>query len=190
MRRHLISRILSSGGWRENSTILTAQTRINYDTTSEQSNSKNRHDDMATTSTTIATVYSSEQQDDGAAAWLLSLASGDERACSSPSWQETSCTDGHAIARCAAVIKDADADVYRRGLAVLALGRTLGREIGRSQSEDSVAAIGAFRQVQQYDRWCWDLAVVLVAMHQVFWYTLSSFQIFAKLDTRLVPGIQ
>lgn len=94
---------------------------------------------MATTSTAIATVYSSEQ-DDGSAAWLLSLASGHERACSSPF------TDGEAIARCAAVIKDAEANVYRRGLAVLALGRTLGREIGRTQSGDPIA-IEAFRQV-------------------------------------------
>lgn len=122
-------------GWREKSTIQTVQSTAN-----DTSQPKNRHDEMATTSATIAAVC--DEQDDGAA-WLVSLASADERGCSFS--QTQTCVDD-AVARCAAVIKDAEANVYRRGLAVLALGRTLGRELGRSQSGDSVA-VGAFRQV-------------------------------------------
>lgn len=101
---------------------------------------------MTTTSATIAAVYG--DQDNGAE-WLVSLASADERA---PSFSQTQTCADDAIARCAAVIKDAEADVYIRGLAVLALGRTLGRELGRSQSRDSVA-VGAFRQVCMICRW-------------------------------------
>lgn len=102
---------------------------------------------MATASATIAVVCS-EQDDDGAG-WLFSLASADERACS---FLQTQISADDIIARCAAVVKDVEADVYRRGLAVLVLGRTLGRELGRSQSGDSVA-IGAFRQVCMYKQY-------------------------------------
>lgn len=110
---------------------------------------------MAATSATIAAVCGG--QGDGAA-WLVSLASADERASSFS--QAQTCADDD-IARCAAVVKDGEADVYERGLAVLALGRTLGRELGSSQSRVSVA-VGAFRQVCMYDRPLFSLSYTFI----------------------------
>ena len=123
---------------------------------------------MATTSATIAAVYGG--QDDGAE-WLVSLASADERACSFS--QTQTCADD-AIARCAAVVKDAEAHVYKRGLAVLALGRTLSRELGRTQSRDSVS-VGALRQVCLVGGW----SRVVIHFHK--------FKFDARIYTH-VPG--
>lgn len=90
-----------------------------------------------------------EEQDDlGDTAWLLSVATPDERALSLQTRCAAQEAAADAISRCSAIIKDADAHVYRRGMAVLALGRTLGRELGKPQSRNS-ACMQEFRQVSQ-----------------------------------------
>lgn len=50
-----------------------------------------------------------------------------------------------AIGRYAAIIKDTDAHVYRRGMAVLAMGKVLGRELGKLSGNS--ASVQKFRQV-------------------------------------------
>lgn len=60
------------------------------------------------------------------------------------------CSDGiggspDAIGRYAAIIKDTDAHVYRRGMAVLAMGKALGRELGKLSGNS--ASVQKFRKV-------------------------------------------
>lgn len=81
--------------------------------------------------------------EDNDTAWLLSVASPDERALSL--YNRGAVQDG-AIGRCAAIINDTDVGVYRRGLAVLAMGRTLENELRIPQPRDAVS-IGNIRQV-------------------------------------------
>lgn len=84
--------------------------------------------------------------DDGSA-WLLSVAALDEAlVLQTRSAGRDAAAD--AISRCAAIIKDTDAHVYRRGLAVLALGRTLGRELGNPQA-GNLPWMHEFREVSQ-----------------------------------------
>lgn len=87
-----------------------------------------------------------EEDELGETAWLLSVATPDERALSLQTRSAAQEAAADAISRCSAIIKDADAHVYRRGVAVLALGRTLGRELGKPQSRNS-ASVQEFRQV-------------------------------------------
>lgn len=54
-----------------------------------------------------------------------------------------------AIDRCAASIKDADTHVYQRGVAVMALGRMLRREIGENANTGGVASMETLHKVQQ-----------------------------------------
>lgn len=80
------------------------------------------------------------------AAWLLSVASLDERALALQTRRAARDAAVDAISRCVAIIKDTDAHVYRRGMAVFALGRTLGRELGDPQAGD-LAWMQEFRKV-------------------------------------------
>ena len=79
-------------------------------------------------------------------AWLLSIAAPDEVALSRQTRAAGQDAAADAVRRCAAVVKDTDAHVYRRGMAVLALGRTLARELGKPQSRELVW-MQDFRQV-------------------------------------------
>lgn len=82
-------------------------------------------------------VPAAEEQDEdgvGDTSWLLSIASPDEAALSRQTRAAGQDAAADAVCRCAAIIKDIDAHVYRRGMAVLALGRTLARELGKPQS--------------------------------------------------------
>ncbi len=94
-------------------------------------------------------VPAEEEQDEGGVgdtSWLLSIASPDEVALSRQTRAAGQDAAADAVRRCAAVIKDADAHVYRRGMAVLALGRTLARELGKPQSRQ-IVWMQDFRQV-------------------------------------------
>ncbi|CAN0223652.1 unnamed protein product, partial [Ectocarpus sp. 12 AP-2014] len=71
-----------------------------------------------------------DDDDDG---WLFAAACSDEIG-GSPD----------AIGRYAAIIKDSDAHVYRRGMAVLAMGKALGRELGKLSGNS--ASVQKFRQ--------------------------------------------
>lgn len=93
--------------------------------------------------------HDDEEEDDlGDTAWLLSVTAPDERALSLQTRSAAQEAASDAISRCAAIIKDADAHVYRRGMAVLALGRTLERELGKPLSRNSVS-LQEFRQVSK-----------------------------------------
>lgn len=105
---------------------------------------QNRHDDMAISTAMTAVVPAAQEND---TAWLLSVASPDERAISLQTRAAVQDAAHDAIGRCATIIKDSDANIYRRGMAVLALGRTLGRELGRPQSRYAIL-VRAVRQVR------------------------------------------
>eukprot|EP00903_Cladosiphon_okamuranus_P016531 g15251.t1 len=81
-----------------------------------------------------ATGQRDESVVDDDSAWLLSVAALDERALALQTRSAARDAAADAISRCAAIVKDTDAHVYRRGMAVLALGRTLGRELGNPQA--------------------------------------------------------
>lgn len=93
-------------------------------------------------------LHHDDYEDDGLGdtVWLLSIAAPDERALLLQTRSAAQEAAADAISRCAAIIKDADSHVYRRGMAVLALGKTLGRELGIPQSRNS-ASMKKFRQV-------------------------------------------
>lgn len=98
----------------------------------------------------VAVPYAVEQQEDDVVddtAWLLSVASLDERALALQTRSAARDAAAEAISRCAAIIKDTDAHIYRRGMAVLALGRTLGREFGNPQ-DGNLAWMQEFRKVR------------------------------------------
>lgn len=79
-------------------------------------------------------------------AWLLSVANLDERALALQTRTAARDAAADAISRCAAIIKGPDAHVYQRGLAVLALGKTLERELGNLQA-GKLAWMQEFRKV-------------------------------------------
>ena len=89
----------------------------------------------------MAVPFAAEKQEDSVVddtTWLLSVASLDERALALQTRSAARDAAADAISRCAAIIKDTDAHIYRRGMAVLALGRTLGRELGNTQAGNLV----------------------------------------------------
>lgn len=105
------------------------------------------HGEIATTSSamraedTVAVPFAAEKQEASVVddtAWLLSVASLDERALALQTRSAARDAAADAISRCAAIIKDTDTHIYRRGMAVLALGRTLGRELGNTQAGNLV----------------------------------------------------
>lgn len=85
---------------------------------------------MAATAPTALT--SAVPQRDEETAWLLSLASPNENTLALQTKAAAKDAAREAVSRCAKIIKSTDVDIYRRGMAVLALGRTLAREMGRS----------------------------------------------------------
>lgn len=66
---------------------------------------------------------------DDDASWLRWAAAPDDRFLSLQTRSAAQDAADSIIGRCVAIIKDGDAHVYRRGMAVLALGRTLQREV-------------------------------------------------------------
>lgn len=91
--------------------------------------------------------------------WLLSVAAGEHKHKYS-SQQVLSSTEPyelHAIVdRCSEIIMDEHSHVYERGLAVMALGRTLGREIGKTSTTlpRGAASVENLRQVNTCCRGC------------------------------------
>lgn len=93
---------------------------------------------------------------DDVAEWLLSVAAGQiGKPCSDSSLSENlrSCDEPYvrhaSIDRCAQMIVDANLHVYQRGLAVTALGRLLGRDIGcgTTMPPRGAASAATLRQV-------------------------------------------
>lgn len=76
-------------------------------------------------------MTSTVQRPDEEATWLLSVASPNEKALALHTKAAVKDAAQEAVGRCTKIIKDTDAGIYRRGMAVLALGRTLAREMGR-----------------------------------------------------------
>lgn len=90
--------------------------------------------------------YDNEKEDD--VSWLvLAAAAPDERALALQTRTAAQDAADSVIGRCATIIKDVDAHVYRRGLAVLALGRTLRRDLCCRNPAASSATTHKFRQV-------------------------------------------
>eukprot|EP00752_Nemacystus_decipiens_P001572 g1533.t1 len=103
---------------------------------------------MRAEETVVAIPYAVKPRGDDVVddtAWLLSVASLDEKALALQTHTAARDAAADAISRCAAIIKDTDAHVYRRGIAVLALGRTLGRELGNPRAGKS-AWVQEFRK--------------------------------------------
>lgn len=90
--------------------------------------------------------------DDETIKWLISVAAGEHKHKYS-SQQVRSSTEPHelhvVVDRCSKIIIDEYSHVYERGLAAMALGRTLGREFGKASAvlTRGAASVQTVRQV-------------------------------------------
>ncbi|CAM9253636.1 unnamed protein product, partial [Hapterophycus canaliculatus] len=84
-----------------------------------------------------------EDADDDAS-WLHLAAAPDDKALSLQTRAAAQDAADSTISRCVAIIKDVDSHLYRRGMAVLALGRTLRRELCKNSR--SPTSTQEFRQ--------------------------------------------
>lgn len=75
--------------------------------------------------------------ENSAAVWLLSVANPDKKALALQTRSVIRNATGYAVGRCAAIVKDTTTGIYERGLAVLALGRTLEREFADERQRNT-----------------------------------------------------